>query len=291
MTSPATSKKKWTAADVRESLSRRWKPEGHLIINEAPMGSDRSGSRIDMLVIGLWSSRGHEIEAVEIKVSVSDWRRELAAPAKADFWVRHSDLFWVAAPADVAAKIKDEIPSGWGLIAVGEKTNRVIVKPSKNRDRTPLPWKTTIGVLRAGADAGMNALHQARLSGARTGREEGIAEARRKGLTDITDSEMARLRRAAAERDRLVAMISTFEQHSGLNLADETAWGVCNLGYLTALANEMSDQGSQPSSLAHGIPRHLERLRSDVADLARIVEAIGEQQAKAGADGDRPLDR
>src|ERR1017187_4991640 len=93
-----------SAAQVRDALLGRWPPSEYVSIPEAPQSSDRQGRKIDVLVVSLWRSRGHEIDAVEIKVSVSDWRRELKQAEKADWWWRHADRFWLASPAPVAAK-------------------------------------------------------------------------------------------------------------------------------------------------------------------------------------------
>ncbi len=79
-----------TAADLREVLARHWPAGTYLSIPEAPPNAMRQGRTLDLLVTSLWSSRGFEREGVEIKVSVSDWRRELADVAKAHWWWERS---------------------------------------------------------------------------------------------------------------------------------------------------------------------------------------------------------
>lgn len=68
--------KTMTADEVRERLVARWPDDRYLHVYEAPTDSARQGSKIDVLVLSLWNSDKHEIDAVEVKVSYSDWCKE-----------------------------------------------------------------------------------------------------------------------------------------------------------------------------------------------------------------------
>lgn len=72
--------------------------------------------RVDALAMHLWHSRGFALHAYEVKVSRSDWLREVKVPAKADEVCQHADYFHVVAPARCVRD--DELPDGWGLIEV-----------------------------------------------------------------------------------------------------------------------------------------------------------------------------
>jgi len=67
---------KWTAERVREALTGRWPDSRYLHVYEAPLDSGRQGCKIDVAVFALWRSDRHEIDAVEVKVSYSDWCKE-----------------------------------------------------------------------------------------------------------------------------------------------------------------------------------------------------------------------
>jgi hypothetical protein len=87
--------------------------------NAAGFDSSRT---IDAIAVSLWPSRGLVIDAFEVKVSRSDWLRELADPRKAEDTCRIVDRFWIVAPAGV---VRDaELPPTWGLIEVtgGKRT-------------------------------------------------------------------------------------------------------------------------------------------------------------------------
>jgi hypothetical protein len=165
-----------TAVDIRACLMSRWPPADYVHIHEAPEDQTRMGRKIDLVVVSCWQSRGFEIEAVEIKVSVSDWRRELANMVKADFWWRHSHRFWIAVPKKIAATVALELPTTWGLLACTPEGSEVVVKATKH-EAVPLAWHTTVGLLRCAQAAGLAALRRERDRGAAEGLELGKRQA------------------------------------------------------------------------------------------------------------------
>jgi hypothetical protein len=189
------------AAEVRDVLTKRWPDAKYLHIPEAPLDLWRQGSKIDVLIIALWQSLKLEMDAVEIKVSYQDWRREIeqrhlyyvqadgsrhycsnmigarywanhrpggeivresiATTAKSEAWRRHAHRFWIACPAELAARIEPELPAGWGLIACHPESTSTVVKPELNKSPDLLNWPKVIGLLRTAADCGFNALVRA----------------------------------------------------------------------------------------------------------------------------------
>lgn len=121
---PPPKPQKMTTSDLLKRLYGHYggqlDPAGHrgidtesdLLIEEVAAPS--SNRRIDLLRIGMWASRGHQIIAHELKVSRSDWLRELEDPAKADAWWPYCHQLWIVAPQGVVTP--DELPSGWGLM-------------------------------------------------------------------------------------------------------------------------------------------------------------------------------
>ncbi len=107
---------KMTAGDIRDALYRRWPPDQYLTLTEAPDGPDRLGRKLDLLAISVWKSRSYQFDGVEIKVSVSDWQRELKQGEKAEWWWAHVHRFCLAVPAAIAAKVAEDLPTGWGLL-------------------------------------------------------------------------------------------------------------------------------------------------------------------------------
>jgi hypothetical protein len=73
----------------------------------------------DAVAMNMWPSRGLAIHGIEMKVSRSDWQRELSDPSKADEIHQHCDFWWLAAAPGVVKDI-NEIPIGWGYLALNE---------------------------------------------------------------------------------------------------------------------------------------------------------------------------
>lgn len=74
----------------------------------------------DAVAVALWPSRGYAIDVFEIKVSRSDWLRELKDPAKSEAAWQIGNRFWIVATAGIVQP--GELPPGWGLIeAYGAK--------------------------------------------------------------------------------------------------------------------------------------------------------------------------
>jgi hypothetical protein len=111
---------------------------GEILITEveAP-GSTR---RCDLVRIGMWASRGTGIDVHEIKISRSDWLRELEKPDKAEAWWPYCNRFWVAAPPGIIDT--RELPEGWGLMelpAAGRRRFRIQVKATHKKAELTAP--------------------------------------------------------------------------------------------------------------------------------------------------------
>lgn len=108
----------------------------HAFLTQVRNAAGFDASRtFDAVALNLWPSRGLTLHVFEIKVSRSDWARELGKPDKAEDACRVADRFSIVAPAGC---VKDEeLPPTWGLIEVqGEGTTE---KPWKLREKTPAP--------------------------------------------------------------------------------------------------------------------------------------------------------
>jgi len=86
-------------------------------------GYRRTERYADLVVVSCWPSRGLWIGGVEIKVSRSDWTRELRDPEKSAEIQKWCKYWWVAAPIGV---VRDgELPETWGLVEVTESTAKL----------------------------------------------------------------------------------------------------------------------------------------------------------------------
>ena len=92
----------------------------------------------------------------------------------------HCHRFWIAAPAALAVRICDDIKAtpeckGWGVIAVDERGTSALIPATTNTSPTPLAHAKYLGIIRAAADSGVNAIQRAYDRGYTVGRRNGGA--------------------------------------------------------------------------------------------------------------------
>lgn len=117
-------------ADVKAALRARFcSPEWALFFEVADATGARHNRWADAVAMNLWPSRGLTIHGFEVKVSRTDWQRELKDPAKSAPVQRFCDHWWIVAPAGV---VKDgELPTTWGHYEVkpGGAMREVVAAP------------------------------------------------------------------------------------------------------------------------------------------------------------------
>lgn len=97
-------------------------PPRYLVIEQpSVVGVNTAGNgqlrTLDALVLDRYKVRGHrEVHGFEVKVSRSDWLRELRDRTKAGAWEAYCHRFWLAVP-DPDIVRPDELPPGWGMLA------------------------------------------------------------------------------------------------------------------------------------------------------------------------------
>jgi hypothetical protein len=106
----------------------------------------------DFIAVDTWESSMRQgwltVHGVEVKISRSDWLRELKDPSKAAEGMHYASHHWLAVPH--ASIVRDgELPDGWGLLHYVR--NRGLVAKIKAADRggEPLSPSTIAALLRA----------------------------------------------------------------------------------------------------------------------------------------------
>lgn len=97
-------------ASLRDHYSEPW-------ITFSEVATTTGGSwprRIDFFAMHPWPSKGLRSVAVEVKVSRSDFMRELEDPTKRQPWEGLVSETWFAVPCGLVQP--DEVPEGWGLL-------------------------------------------------------------------------------------------------------------------------------------------------------------------------------
>ena len=112
---------KATEAELLQLLERRHASHGNggsgeyaFLTHVRNDGGFSATRTFDAIAVSLWPSRGYAIDVFEVKVSRSDWLRELKDPGKSEAAWGIGDRFWIVATAGVVEHA--ELPHGWGLI-------------------------------------------------------------------------------------------------------------------------------------------------------------------------------
>ena len=155
-----------TAATEREMLDLLHKRFGQKSYNggiEAPRYicaehvRTRAGfycREIDFVAVETWESSMRAgtltIHGAEVKVSRSDWLRELKDPHKTAETMEYATHCWLAVP-DLTVARPEELPDGWGLLHIVGSRGLVAKVTARRRAVDPLSPSATAGLLRAAA--------------------------------------------------------------------------------------------------------------------------------------------
>jgi hypothetical protein len=71
----------------------------------------------DFMAVDMWPSTGNAVHGHEIKISRSDWLRELRKPEKSLPFIELVDYWWLAVP-DASMVRPGELPNDWGLLVL-----------------------------------------------------------------------------------------------------------------------------------------------------------------------------
>ena len=94
--------------------------------------------RIDAFAMCMFPSRGFERHAFEVKVSRSDWGKEMRDPLKRLPAYRVCNRFYFAVPPGLVKA--DEVPAEAGLVEVGDKVRVVLQAPFHESDAPHWPF-------------------------------------------------------------------------------------------------------------------------------------------------------
>ncbi len=196
------------AGDLLDRLRRRYPAPQYALFAEV---GDETGGRTrsaDAIAMGLWRSRGIELQGFEIKVDRRDWLRELKNPSKAEPIARYRDR-WTIVVSDPDIVREGELPTGWGLLVPRGKDLVSVVEAPK-MDPVPITRVFLAALLRAAHKVSPleRAVAEARQAGIELGREiEGRERDARNGHS-----------RSLQELEALRASVDAFEKASGVKI-------------------------------------------------------------------------
>lgn len=169
-------------------------------------GYERSQNRTaDGLILSVWPSRGLWVAGVEIKVSRSDWKKELANPEKSHEIQRFCDYWYIAAPKGIVPV--NEVPKTWGVIECSGNTAAIVRDAPKLTPAKP-DMLMVCSILRNFADGMVP----------RCDFETELKERLAKAEADIEY-------RAKSRTEDLLNAVNEFEKASGISIRNRWASG------------------------------------------------------------------
>ncbi len=198
------------AARVLAALARRYKAPEFALFAQVGNGTGFTGNRYaDAMAMSLWPSRGLYLYGFEIKVSRSDWLRELRDPAKAEDVASYCDFWHVVVPSDEIVELA-ELPAPWGLLRV---SGRGVHQVRPAQPRTPpadLDRPLVAAILRR-ASEGMTP---------RSAIAEQLEHARAEGRAAAEQSAKWDGDNARTALERLRRSVDDFERASGVRISE-----------------------------------------------------------------------
>jgi hypothetical protein len=199
-------------SDVNAALRARFcSPEWALFFEVGDATGAQHRRWADAVAMNLYPSRGLEIQGFEVKVSRSDWTKELKSPDKSAPVQQYCDRWWIVTPAGI---IKDgELPPTWGHYEVspGGKIRQVVAAPKL--ESVPVSRAFVASMMRRASTADeevINSLVHAKVEEART-------------------RDHATIEREIASRTRhledLKEQVKEFEKASGIKIGERWLGG------------------------------------------------------------------
>jgi hypothetical protein len=266
--------RKWQTHELNQLIDKRFSENGeHVVIFDVPdsVGMDQR-RRADAIAVGMWRTSGRLIHGFEVKVSRSDWLRELKDTRKADPFLERCDAWWLVAPVDII-KI-EEVPAAWGWLAPTK--GGVALRVQKQ----PIAKPVLPGMDRAFAFGLIRCINESAAS------DEKVQAARRKA-EEYAEERIQRIEReharSMAHRDSaLQKRVDLFEKASGIRMEDY------NLGQIGEVVKVLREIHGDWNSAAATIKRSVNALETCLRNHENALAAVTKHVDTTGAKSSSP---
>jgi len=240
------------ADKLRALLRRKYPADQYAMLYEVRDAAGFAAKRsADVMVIGLWPSRGCMIEGMELKISRGDWLRELKKPQKAEAFFQFCDRWWVIASSPDIVKL-DELPPTWGLM-VPRAGGMGVVRQAPDLKPEPVDRYLLAAMLKRATDTAADSPEVRAAIDNRVKVAESAVEQRVKWATQSADRESREMKTS----------IEAFEKASGVHLNSYNggrigeAVGIVMRGEHESRLDELRRIKSQVSRLHEWMEKHV----------------------------------
>ncbi len=264
-----------TSAGVVNLLRERYSPGVHITLEEVRDAAGFSASRsCDVLSLGTWPSRGLTLRGFEVKVSRSDWLREVRDPSKAETFAPYCDEWYIAAGSSKIVQM-DELPETWGLLVVKGSRLECVKAATKNANPEPIDRGLLVALLKRATEQGpvQKALATAHANGVEQGKRDAQRELRGTGPVDTsTRDELAALKKRVYDFERAtgIPLHTTFAEPTRL---------------ASAVNIVLRGQLNPVRSRAAFMMRELETIAQQLRSLSELPDVTFEPASSEPADG------
>jgi|SRR5665213_221063 len=249
-----------TTLKLMNLLKARYGPPDWGLLEEVRDGTGfaTAGRSMDALAFGFWPSRGLEIIGFELKVSRSDWQRELAKPEKCESFFKYVDR-WYMVFADDKILRPGELPSTWGaLVPRGDKLMCKVEAPKLESE--PVNRLFLMSIVR---NFQKNWVAKSVL-------DERVKSETAVKIEKSIDAAKNSMQFQLAEFKRLTDKVTRFKESSGVDIEGE--WDVKGIGEAVKFVHQ------------HGPSEILTQLEYVGKDLARISLAMETARVRAATE-------
>ena len=244
-----------TAAEIDKALRAHYKGNGFVVLSEVRNGTgvNRSPRSADMFVISTWPSRGLYAAGIEIKVSKSDLKKELATPEKAEALAKYCSYWYIAVPDDM--NLEDVIvPVSWGVITVNDKGKVHFLKPGEVMKPEPPDMLMVCSMLRNFAESHV---HVSEIKGQ-------IEAGRQAALKEAEDQRPIRHKDLEAGYEKL-------KEVSGIDLLNRFGHPVWQMGNIADAINMLISLRDQPAEELERIASTLDAAKASVLTVGKAM--------------------
>lgn len=217
------------------------------------MGETFSGYA-DAIVMGLFPSRGLDINGFEIKTDRRDWLTELKKPRKADRIAKFCSYWWLLTGSDDVVK-KEELPEPWGLYTYFKGSLNLVKKPKRLKDVEP-DREFVAAMLRRASE--MVEREKTRIDETLR-KDEFVRKVQREAERRAEKNFETDLELRTKEHQALKREVEAFEEASGIKIS---YWNGQRMGEAVQQLMNLKDI------------RDIERLERDCADVEQKVKQL-----------------
>jgi hypothetical protein len=251
---------RWNERLLFEKLAGKFPAPAYTLLPQVrnSTGFGRRPRTIDALAISNYPSRGLYAAGFEMKVTLHDWRKELAEPEKAEEIQRFCRYWYAVAPKGVIPV--DEIPQTWGLLeADGRGLHTTKAAPELG---CPDPtWGFVASVLRKAAEGSVpQMLVSKQLADLRAELADDVRKAAE------AESELRRFK--AIEK-----AVKAFEQASGIRIGD--TWRAGHIGQSVAMVQRLQLSPEKPLKQAEYLKSTAEGVAKQMAGMIEVLREDG----------------